>query len=315
MHVRLNLWLRGWVAAALLLTPWLAQAQSCPIVTAEQVKQALPHINNWVQSEGGAGGCRFQGEWRGADGTDDTIQSVMLSFTQQFFDKPAQAGELLQHMRGSYAKAKYPITPLNVQGAAQGSFAYRLDVGDGAEAPLTEGWAIQVGAAILSGMLVLPAEAGTLKRGALTALLQQAAAATAQPKSRTQARQCSAIDEAQAARMLGGKRLKVEQFGPGTCMASNERNDVLMVSSVVFEEGSGHHVAEEPVPGCKGEPVPSLGPNAWLSYACVDGNKRAEVDVTSGNLHVTYTLIPMEREPTAAQRNQLIELVRQRSPR
>ena len=294
--------------AATLSTPVIAD--TCSMVSLRQVEAALPDYSPWTLKSGGTGACRFEGVVE-----DDGSRSfVTLHLQQQFHPSAKAAAEMMKTLRTEFAKT-YPIKPLALRGAEAGAFTYGDTAGNGALRGFW--WYAQIGRAILSGIYMPPgnAEVDAEEEAAVLSVVQAAVGDTAAPATAAKAARCPHFDEALIRKLIPGKQVSIEQFGNNSCLAKNEKNAVVMFSLVEnVTPTSAGQIAESTATGCTYDAIAPLGTLGRIGYACTSGNKRASVNYYKGSGWYGFDLVTGS-EPTAAQRQDLIELATRRYQR
>lgn len=293
------------LTTAALATPVLAD--TCPMVSVEQIEAALPDYDPWQLKSGGPGACQFWGEYEDEQGS---ISSATLQLMQQFHPSAKAAAEMMHTLRSEFAKSS-TIKPINLRGAAPGAFIYGVDA-KGTQRGFW--WYAQVGRAILSGMYV-PASNRQIdadEEAAVLTIVQAAVGDTAAPTTAAKAAQCPDFDEALIRKLIPGKTVSIERFGSNSCLAKNEKNAIVMFSRLDnVNATSAGQIAQSTATGCTFEPVATLGEFGRIGYNCTSGNKRAEVNFYKNQAWFGFNVIP-NGEPTAKQRSDLIELANRR---
>ncbi len=297
------------VASLLSILPLSAAAQTgtCPIVSDADLTVALPDFQSWTLLSGGPGRCQFEGKVPDEDGDSWTLASLTLM--QQYKSSPKEAAEIMQVMRTEFAK-QYTLTEVKLAGAVPGAF--RFNSGN------VSWWYAQAGKSVLSVMYVGGQEqrAAPQEQG-LNDILQKAVTATDQPAAAAAAGVCPQFDASLVRKLLGGKKVEIQQFGTTSCIASNPSSDALMFTGVETknEAEAAQLFDSMRSDDCTNEALASLGPRSELSYNCSQGNKRASVSFFKDAMRYEYTLVMEGREPTAQERAQLIEQARLRFAR
>ncbi len=281
-----------------------AQAEPCSIVRLSDVEAALPASRPWKLTSGGAGSCRFEARVLGADGR--SIYTVMFRLLQQYHAAPKAAAETLQTVRTEFAK-RYVLSDVEIQGAAPGAF--RFEDGNAL------GWYAQVGKGIVSGSyLSMQGPPDAAEVAGLTALAQKAAAATSQPAAAAAAGVCPHFDEAIVRKLLGGKDVKIEQFGSNSCVATNARQEAVMFTGIQAESLAAAKQIFKSMQSadCTNQPLTDVGPQGLLMFNCRSAPTHAAASFFKGVNRYEYTLALQGREPTEQDLAQLVEQARWR---
>jgi hypothetical protein len=294
------------ISATLLTCFYAAPAladQICDFIALDTVTAKFPQSAPWRVTNGGSGACAFEGEKR----QGNTILSVILKFTQQVQDTPAEAVELINTIKPAFA-ADYDLEPspkLGTQGF------YMLQKGQ----PLkdTISWWAHRGRTVLSGLMITPGGGviNAADRGNLNELIGQTLALADAPAAQAKATQCPYFDDALLKRLLPGTKLKVQQFGNNSCLAEGDDSVVVMLTRTPVRNKKDFILqTKDEGSKCIVEQPTGLGDAAFLLYACKSGgNPSASLAFLKGDDTFSLSLLP-GKEPTAPQRADLAALGR-----
>jgi hypothetical protein len=294
-------WRCSFASVALLLAGAPAFAADCSIVSPQQVDSALPEYAPWHLYSGGPGGCRFEGTYKGS-----RKNHAVLSFSQQFHASSKAATDILNSVRKRSEK-DYKLKQLKLPSVEPGSFLSSTDADGTPHHSMF--WHVQVGQAIIIGSFSPPSGApgATNNEAAVTSLLKIAVFDTRSPVTMEQSSQCPYFDDAALRKLIPGK-LTVERFGENSCLASNDKNAMVLLSrSNNINTRTAENMLRSVASGCSFDRQASLGEYGGISHHCTSGNPRADVVFHKGNSYISISLAP-NGEPTAKQREHLIEL-------
>lgn len=284
-----------------------ARAETCPIISQAELQAALPQYGQWKTVSAGPGGCRFEGQHH----IGDSKYITLLGCTQQFFGSKAEAAETLTTLRDGFER-EHPLMRLSISGAEPGGFSFRA-VDPEANPGAASWWYAQANAGILSCFYNPPQEGvddADAEAEAITQLLQTALQRTAQPTAAKKALACPYFDPGLIKKLIPGSKIKIQQFGADSCLATNERNEsVLFMRMADIGENTARNVAESIDAACTTERRPDLGPLGRVNHGCTGGNPRATASYFRDGAHYQFDILP-NREPDARQRADIVELAR-----
>jgi len=268
-----------------------ALADDCPWMAAAKLDELWPDAAPWDVMVGGPGSCKFT--------SDSTRPANIVGANQMIKASAAEAETFVASLQGTMAKS-YEVAPVPALGKA--AFTYKPKPGTGMEGRSLYFVAHQGNVAVIVSMTMQ--ETVTPKDVAAGESFARAALSLADdPKAQAEATNCPWFDKAVLAKLLPGKDMSQQQFG-NSCMA---QADGAVVIVKIVEDLDPATIARFTDGGCSSEPVPALGDQAAMTWACPGGKPHATVRYAHGADMVEYNFAP-DREPTPAERALLVEL-------
>ena len=281
---------------ALLTMPMQALAvESCQWLPVAQVGRALPDFKPWQTMAGGkVGACQFLGRTpRGA---------AILSLTQRVEESPAKAEDFVASLRKNLG-ADYVVEP--VAGMGRRGFSYRPKDTAGADARSSLFLVGHEGRVVAMGSLAVPGEVTGDTREAFLALSRRAFDLAGDSESLAAATRCAYFDQDLLKELFKGAAFSQQVYGANSCIA-NAGTRVLMLA--IVDNVSPALAQTMAASGdCKSTPLPALGAQGSIGYACAQGNARAMVRYLKGAKHFEFSWIP-GAEPSPAERELLVKL-------
>lgn len=285
-----------WLAIIMFLLPLHAMAaEECAWLPVSRVAEVLSTYSPWQTMSGGqVGSCQFMGRSRAGP--------AMLGYTQMVKDSPGQAQDFVASMRRNLGSG-HVIEELD--GLGSKGFGYRpSDDSAGAERS-TLFLVGHEGRVVVMGTLTVPGGISASSRDAFLALARSAFALSADPGSMDAATRCRYFNQGVLKRLFGGATFSQQVYGSNSCIA-NAGKRVLMLA-IVDNADAGLAQAMASSGGCTLDPLPALGAQGSIAYACTEGNPRAMVRYLQGSQHFEFTWVP-GTEPGQAERDLLIKL-------
>jgi hypothetical protein len=246
---------------------------------------------------GGAGGCHFEGELR----EGDVIQPVTLKLMQQLPGSKVAAEEIFQSVKRGMADSHKlsVIADLGTQAFAFSALDTKVD------------WNIwvQQNDTILHTQLLGPGDSVLTdkERNALQTLTASAVRKSQSPAVKAQAQDCPHFEPALLAKLFPGAAPTVQQFGENSCMAQNEKPDVVMISLVPSDSKMLEMMRQGAVADCSVEDVADLE-MGFVTYDCKSGNPHVSIRFMHQDQFIDLNYVPAERSPTPDEREHLIAL-------
>jgi hypothetical protein len=288
---------------ALTLSAVTVAQETCDFISIATITSKFPASAPWRVTNGGTGACAFEGQQR----EGSTIRSVILKFTQQVQDTPEEAVEMMQTMKEAFI----PDYDLEKNPKLGSEGFYMLPKGKPMKDSLW--WWSHRGRMVLSGMMVTPGGAtiSPTDRENLTDVLSTTLALTAAPRAHAKAAQCPYFDDAILKKLLPGAKQKVQQFGNNSCLAEGDNGVIVMLTRLeVRSKDAFVSQAKGEAKACSVEQPAGMGDAAFLMFACKSGgNPSASIKFLKGGDAFDVSLLP-GKEPTAAQRADLVSLGR-----
>jgi hypothetical protein len=276
----------------------LASAISeCQLLALSDVTQALPQFEPWELKQGGAGGCRWEGEARAED---DSVSSVILAFTAQLPGDKQAAQELFEAVRSGF-ESSYVLQTVHSLGDKAFAYSALGDLRDWNYWILTD-------ELVLSSQLMAPGEE-SLSADEIraferlnTKVLKQAQT----PDVKASAQRCDYFEPALLAKLMPGKSTKVQQLGDNSCMAQNDRFDVLIVSVVDADADILDTLKASAAADCEVDTLENA--TGFVSYDCKSGNPSVSARFFHQSKMYEFSFVPSQRNPTEQERKALIAL-------
>jgi hypothetical protein len=280
-----------------LLAAWMpAQAvESCQWLPVAQVGRALPDFKPWQTTAGGkVGACQFLGRTsRGA---------VILSLTRRVEESPAKAEDFVASLRKNLG-ADFRVETVASMGRR--GFSYRPKdeaIHDAHSSLFLVG---HQGRVVAMGSLSVPGEVSGDAREGFLALSRRAFDLAGDSESLAAATHCAYFDQALLKTLFEGAVFSQQVYGANSCIA-NAGPRVLMLAIV---DNVDPALAQTMAASgdCQSTPLPALGAQGSIGFACAQGNARAMVRYLKGGKRFEFNWIP-GAEPGPAERELLIKL-------
>lgn len=286
----------GWLAILIFLFPInVTAAEECEWMPVTQVAEALPDYGPWQTMRGGqVGSCQFLGRSRGGP--------AVLAFNQMVKDSASQAQDFVVSMRTNLGPGQVVE---DLDGLGSKGFGYRPKESTAGGARNSLFLVGHQGRVVVMGSLTVPGEVSTDTRAAYLALAGNALGLSADEGAMAAATQCRYFNQSVLERFFEGASFSQQVYGSNSCIASAGKR-VLMLAIV---ENVNPDLAKTMAGNgdCTLEPIPALGAQGSISYACAEGNPRAAVRYLQGSEHFELSWIP-GREPSEAERDLLVKL-------
>lgn len=293
MRIRLPM-----LAACLVLLaismPALA-VESCLWLPVAQVGRALPEFKPWQTMAGGkVGACQFLGRTpRGA---------AILSLIQRVEESPAKAEDFVASLRKNLG-GEYLVEPMASLGRR--GFSYRPKDAAAGDARGTLFLVGHEGRVVAMGTLTVPGEVSADMREGFLALSRRAFDLAGDSENLAAATRCTYFDQDLLDELFKGAGFSQQVYGANSCIA-NAGVRVLLLAIV---DNVGPALAQTMAASgdCRSTPLPALGAQGSIGFACAQGNARAMVRYLKGGKHFEFSWIP-GAEPSPAERELLVKL-------
>jgi hypothetical protein len=285
---------------AMFLFATLSSAATCPWLPLSVVREALPQYEPWtVDDNSGIGLCTFVGESSKVAGT--TTGMPRLTIVQQTQASPVAAATFTKEFRAA-AEAVYRVKK-NPSLGAEGFASLPKDPNDSALA----NWTGHAGSSVLMATLMRETDPNDKALSAVDGIMVKALQAVSQPGVADKALACPYFDEAIIAKLLPGAGRKIQQFGTDSCLASSsDSSTVLLMRIASSSPAKGTELLQNMKSSdCTPAAMPALGASAAMEFACKSGNARATILFLKGGTLFSVSHIPINREPTKAERDLL----------
>jgi hypothetical protein len=289
------------VAAAVAI-PSMARAADCSFLPLQTVKAAFPQYEPWTaEDSSGPGMCTFVGEDSKVRGVKTGMPRLML--IQQYKGSATEAATFTTSLRKEFAEA-YQIKPLPALGKE--GFAYLPKE----PAATMANWMGHADKQVMTVLMIRASAISAVDREAMEGLTAAALAGGGKSGAAEQALSCPYFDAALLAKLLPGAGLKPQKFGEDSCMANTDDSSVVMLTRMPAKDATTRSqlLANMPNTDCTRDPVPSLGASAVIAYNCTSGNPNATIHFAKDTGVYGVNLIPINKEPTKAQRDLLVTL-------
>ncbi len=291
------------LAAVISMAAPFSHAAACPWLPLQVVRDALPQFEPWkVDAGSGAGLCTFVGESSKVPGTSTSMPR--LTFTQQAQPDAAAAAKFTREFRAASADV-YRIKQ-NTKLGSEGFSALPKDEKDTSMAY----WTGHNDKAVLMVTMMRNDKPNSADLLAVDGVVAKALAAATKPGVAEKALACPYFEPTLIAKLLPTQGLKTQQFGEDSCMSNTDDSSVVMLMRVVAQSASERAQLMKGLvdKDCSNESAPSLGAGGVIEFACKSGNARATAHFVKGNSIYSVNHIPINREPTKAERDTLLKL-------
>jgi hypothetical protein len=287
-----GLWLA--LIALAVFSPGASAQSACGWMSTAQLDRLLPFGAPWQVRNGGESGfCSFDG--RNAAG------HLSLSATQMVLGSAAEA-EKMARDSGIQMGNAHPSEPLPALG--KHGLVYRVD---SAGERMSLSYIGHHRKVALNGSLDMPGTGFDAKSEGIIAFFRAALELGDDRKAQRAARACPYVSDRVAKKLLAGGKYEMQQYGEDSCVAHNNKGAALTVAR------SPDTPAEYDEPfrddTCAWAPAAQL-PGGMLGAHCAEGNPRAVLWLRIGSDLFNYSFVPGGREPTAAEKELLVELGR-----
>lgn len=284
------------LALLFLLSPFNAlAAEECAWLPLAQVAKALPDFGPWETMSGGeVGSCHFMG--RSADGL------AMLGYNQMVQDSPGKAQDFVMGMRQNLDSS---LVLEKLEGMGGQGFSYRPKDDATEDARNTLFLVGHEGRVVVMGTLTAPGGISNATRTAYFSLARYAFKLSTDEGAMEAATRCEYFNQGVLKRLFEGATFSQQVYGSNSCIAHAGKR-VLMLA-IMDDVDAGYAQVMTESGGCKTEPLPALGAQGSIGYACTEGNARATVRYLQGKQHFEFSWIP-GKEPSQAERDLLIKL-------
>jgi hypothetical protein len=285
--------MRAALAACLLFAAVPAGAEDCGWLATAKLDEAFPQYAPWeVMTGGAAGSCKFT--------SDPGRPANVFGANQMIKASAAEAEQFVAGLRGSMAQS-YAVAAAPALGKA--GFTYRPKPGSGLEDRSIYFVAHQQQVAVI-GSLLLQEPITPAAIESATGLVQAALAIAGDPAALAAAADCPWFDTAILKQLLPGKDFSAQTYGSNSCMAQAGGQAVIVS---IMEATDASALGAATGAGCSNAPVPGLGAQGGMSWACKGGRPHAKVRMVAGPHYVEYSYAP-GREPSEAERALLVAM-------
>lgn len=291
--------LRRLLVAAVSVVAFSSYAgQDCGFIPTSSVNEAFAEFGPWRPMVGGAvGACSFASDPRAAPNS--------LSVMQQFKSSKAEANRVYDAMRQGLVGNVAAKNVRDVKALGDRAFRYETTTA-GEKASRMVSITSQKGPLVMTVLLSLQRPVTDADVQAATKLGELALLGANDATTQREASTCPWLDAGGLKRLFGGRRHEVQVHGEYSCMASDARARVLVVSVLpVRDEGALKAMLSK---DCQSREVPELGAGAMLTFACKKGNPRAEASFVQNGRMFRLTWTSASAEPREEEKAALIEL-------
>lgn len=270
-------------------------AEECAWLPVAQVAKALPEFAPWETMSGGqVGSCHFMG--RSSEGL------AILGYNQMVQDSAGKAQDFVKDMRRNLDSS---LVPEKLDGMGGQGFSYRPKDDATDDARNTLFLVGHEGRVVVMGTLTAPGGISNATRTAYFSLARYAFKLSTDDVAMEAATRCAYFNQGVLKRLFEGATFSQQVYGSNSCIAHAGKRVLMLAIMDDVDAGYAQVMAESG--GCNSEPLPALGAQGSIGYACTDGNARATVRYLQGKQHFEFSWIP-GMEPSEAERDLLIKL-------
>lgn len=270
-------------------------AEECAWLPVAQVAKALPTLGPWETMSGGeVGSCHFMGR--------STAGLAMLGYNQMVQESAGKAQDFVLDMRRNLDSS---LVLEKLDGMGGQAFSYRPKDDTTEDARNTLFLVGHEGRVVVMGTLTAPGGISNATRTAYFSLARYAFKLSTDEGAMDAATHCRYFNQGVLKRLFEGAAFSQQVYGSNSCIAHAGKRVLMLAIMDDVDAGYAQTMAESG--GCKTEPLPALGEQGSIGYACSEGNARATVRYLQGKQHFEFSWVP-GKEPGETERDLLIKL-------